>query len=107
MLARTALSFANAGVLGATLAVWFLLPQYSTYALYGCLGWVVVAFGLMYSPWGNRRIRGTGSDPGTTGASVRGAALAGAPLDFCIYCAAQLPTAARRCPACGHALARG
>jgi hypothetical protein len=106
MLARTALSLVNLGVLSATLTVWFLLPHYSTYALYGCLAWVVIAFALMYSAWGNRPLGTTGG----AGAGLRGSDGSGGsrpPLDFCIYCATTLPVGASRCPACGHAGARG
>jgi hypothetical protein len=114
LLARTLLSLVNLGVLGATLAVWFTLPQYANYALYACLGWVVVAFALMYSAWGNRPF-GAPAPVGAGGASPAGAGGAPGslavpslpPVDFCIYCATTLPVGASRCPACGHAAARG
>ena len=102
MLARTALSLVNLGVLSGTLLVWFFLPHYATFALYACLGWVVVAFGVMYSPWGNRAIGPARVASGTTGSGGPRV-----PLDFCIYCATSLPVGATRCPACGHAAARG
>jgi hypothetical protein len=115
MLTRTFLSLVNLGVLSGTVVIWFAVPQYSTYALYACLAWVVIAFAMMYSAWGNRplgtRARSTAvgtplpSGP-TGGGRVVGGASAGAPLDFCIYCAASLPANAGRCPACGHAVAR-
>ncbi|HTP53526.1 MAG TPA: hypothetical protein VML94_00980 [Thermoplasmata archaeon] len=103
MLLRTFLSFVNLGVLFSTLAVWTLVPAVSTYALYFCLVWVVLALSLMYSPWGNRPI-GRSARAGAGGSTplVSGA---GGPLDFCIFCAATLPAGATRCPACGHALA--
>ena len=104
MLARTALSLVNLVVLTATLTIWFLLPHYSTYALYGCLAWVVVAFGMMYSSWGNRPI-GAAAHPLSAAGDAPGSTRA--PLDFCIYCATTLPAGASRCPACGHTSARG
>lgn len=109
MLVRTLLAVVNLGVLSVTLAVWVLLPAYSEYALYGCLGWVVAALVLMYSTWGNRRIGGSADGP-TSGAPLAGGtgtATGLPPLDFCIYCAAPMPAGASRCPACGHAGARG
>jgi hypothetical protein len=116
MLARTLLSLVNLGALTATLAVWFAFPQYSTYALYACFAWVVIAFAVMYSAWGNRPVGA--SAHGVAGATAPAPAPAGAvrsvggagampPLDFCIYCAATLPAEATRCPVCGHAAARG
>jgi hypothetical protein len=103
MLLRTFLSLVNLGVLFSTLTIWLLLPGLSTYALYACLAWVVLAFALMYSSWGNRpigatpRIAGGGSAPLAPGI--------GGPLDFCIFCGTTLPVGATRCPACGHARA--
>ncbi len=118
MLARTFLSLVNLAVLSVTVVVWFVAPlPYSTYALYGCLAWVVVAFAMMYSAWGNRPLgiparsapAGAPLPSGPTGGG-RGAGVGGAgplaPLDFCIYCAASLPANAGRCPACGHAVSR-
>ena len=115
MLARTFLSLVNLAVLGGTLTVWFAFPAWSTYALYACLAWVVVAFALMYSAWGNRPF-GVGTPAATTagpGARLAGGGAAGGtpaalpPLDFCIYCGSFLPVGASQCPACGHAGARG
>ncbi|MFY9717088.1 MAG: hypothetical protein WAK40_04045 [Thermoplasmata archaeon] len=103
MLRRTFLSLVNLGVLFSTLAIWLLLPTLSTYALYVCLAWVVLAFGLMYSSWGNRPIGPARRTGGAGGAALPSSA--GGPLDFCIFCAATLPAGATRCPACGHALA--
>ena len=114
MLVRTFLSLVNLAVLFSTLSVWLLLPAYSTYALYGCLGWVVVAFAVMYSAWGNRPFRAparataAGGGAASSGGGVGAGGAGGAPpIDFCIYCAASLPAGASRCPACGHAGARG
>lgn len=107
MLARTFLSLVNMAVLGATLAVWYALPRYSDLALYACLAWVVVAFVLMYSAWGNRPLGAARPLPAGAPADPIGAGSSSPPLDFCIYCAAPLPASMSRCPACGHLAARG
>jgi len=104
VLLRTALSLVNLVALTATLIVWFSFPQYADYALYACLGWVMVAFGVMYSRWGNRPLRPAG--PGSGGPPLPGGGrVGGAPLGFCVFCAAHLPPGATRCPECGRAIA--
>jgi hypothetical protein len=119
MLVRTWLSFANVGVLAAVLVVWFAHPAFAEYALYGCLGWFLLAFVLMYSSWGSRPagtrprpLAGAAGAapsgvPGPSGSPAGGALASAPPLDFCIYCATSLPVGADRCPSCGHARARG
>ena len=102
MLLRTALSLVNLAALSATLVVWLALPAYSGIALYACLGWVMVAFGVMYSRWGNRPI---GRRAG--GLTAEGAAPAlGGGVGFCVFCAANLAPGATRCPDCGRATGR-
>jgi len=104
VLLRTALSLVNLGALTATLVVWFSYPQFSTIALYLCLGWVLVAFGVMYSRWGNRPLRTAPlAPPGPRLPGGGGAA--GAPLGFCVFCAAHLAPGMTRCPDCGRAIA--
>jgi len=109
--ARTVLSFVNLAVLGATLTIWFVFPAYSTYALYACLGWVVAAFVLMYSAWGNRPVglaarsapAGSGPLPSRNPSAGGGGGRSTVPpVDFCIYCGTHLPASAVRCGACGH-----
>jgi len=106
VLTRTALSFVNLGVLTATLVVWFEFPAYSDYALYACLAWVGAAFAVMYSRWGDRPIRAAaGATPGDR--KLPAGLPGGTSLGFCIYCAANLPAGAPRCPECGRAVGPG
>ena len=100
MLRRTLLSLVNLAVLAAVTTVWLTLPAYSTYAVYGCLGWIVAALALMYSAWGNRPVGATAAPaPLATGTSGGGPGA----LDFCIYCGTTFGPGATRCAACGRA----
>jgi hypothetical protein len=105
VLLRTVLSFVNLGVLTATLFVWFELPLYSDYALYACLAWVLAAFAVMYSRWGDRRI-GSAAAPASSGPPLA-TSPGSASLGFCIFCAAILPPGVPRCPECGRAIGPG
>ncbi len=111
---RLALSLVNVAVAAAALFVWFELPQYSTYALYGFLGWIVVGTSLAWLAAGSPPVGvptpASGSaTPLAPGAPAGPAAKPGSgepAIGFCIYCAADLPPDAVRCSACGHPAVR-
>ncbi|HLN51377.1 MAG: hypothetical protein ACLQD9_00205 [Thermoplasmata archaeon] len=112
MLARTLFSLLNLAAMAVALLAWFVLPQYAVYVLYGFVAWMVVGFVLLGSSWGSRAVgsgaRGTVA-PGAPegGPLASGAAPTAGPASapgFCIYCAADLPVGAERCPACNHAV---
>ena len=114
MNARVWISLFNLVAIVAAFAVLFELPQYSGYAFYGLLGWILVSFLLIYAfrvgrlnPATGAQAGGTGAPSGSTGA--RSAALPSSsgtspsgPIDFCIYCGSSLPVGTAVCPACGH-----
>ncbi len=107
MRGRLLLSLINLAVAATALLVWFTLPQYAEYALWVFLAWIVVGFSTIWLRWGTPTAAGAAgpSAPGAGGAAARPAA--GSPgVGFCIYCGADLPTGATRCPTCGHADAR-
>ncbi len=111
---RTIFSLTNLAMLGAAVGFWIFLPQYAAYAVYAFLGWTVVGFALLFTPWANRAP--TSSPPGpTSAASGPGPDAGSRPLpsgaatpsiDFCVFCAADLPPEATRCPSCGHVARR-
>jgi len=109
---RTWISLFNLVAIVIAFVVLFELPQYSDYAFYGLLSWILVGFVLLYAlrvgrsnPTTGTRSRAPGSSGGA-GASALPSGSAGGPaasLDFCIYCGASLPMGSAACPACGHA----
>ncbi len=113
MNARTWISIANLVAIVVAFAVLFELPQYSGYAFYGLLGWIVVSLVLVYAlrvGRTNPATGGFGRSGGTTAPSAPGAlpssgsGTTAGPVGFCIYCGRNLPPGAAVCPACGHAV---
>ena len=115
MNARTWISLVNLAAIVIAFFVLFELPQYSGYAFYGLLAWILVSFVLLYAFRVGRPRPVTGAQVGSPGGSgpVGGPASgAGAPLpsasggseavDFCIYCGNTLPPSGTVCPTCGH-----
>lgn len=109
---RALLSLVNVAVAGAVLVVWYRYPHYAAYTLYALFGWIVVSFSLAWvvrgvptggmpgaSSGGSTARLGSGSSGGTSFASAPSEPIE---LPFCIFCAADLPVGAPRCPACGH-----
>ncbi len=110
MNARTWISLVNLIAIVVAFTVLFELPQYSGYAFYGLLGWILVSFILLYTlrvgrPSVQAGAAGTGPAGGTgvpaalPSSAPNGPAMA---LDFCIYCGATLPAGTAMCPTCGH-----
>jgi hypothetical protein len=113
---RTLISLANLAAVVAAFVVLVELPQYSDFALYGLLGWMLVGFVLFYGLRSGRSAPspgGTFPSGGSTGTEGSGPLPSGspsgssAPLDFCIFCGATLPVGAAACPACGHRVSPG
>jgi len=112
VLARTLLSLLNLAAVTVALVAWFALPQYAVYELFGFVGWMIVGFVLLGSSWGSRPvgsgIRGAGSAPAPEGGSLASSPsvgpATGSPIGFCVYCAADIPPGAGRCPACHRAV---
>ncbi len=114
MNARTWISIANLVVIVLAFVILFELPQYSSFAFYGLLGWVFVSFVLLYAfrvgrthPVGPSQAGAGGSTGGFSAApsgALPSSAPGGAPgpVDFCIYCGTSLPSGTSVCPACGH-----
>jgi len=115
MMVRTLLSLINLGVIAAAVAIWLAFPQYAGVAVYGLLGWMLLTFIVMYSPWGNRPVSSSSNGAAAPSTASFGALPASAPLpsapstpastptiDFCVFCGTTLPAGANRCPACGH-----
>ena len=113
--ARTWISLINLAAIVVAFFVLFELPQYSGYAFYGLLAWILVSFVLLYAFRVGRPRPVAGSQVGSPGASgPAGGAVggSGAPLpsasggapsvDFCIYCGNTLPAGSTVCPTCGH-----
>jgi hypothetical protein len=114
--ARTWISIVNLVAIVLAFVVLFELPQYSTYAFYGLLGWILASFVLLYAlrvgrttPAG-RAQSGGGGPTGSSGASgssplpFSGAPGSATTVDFCIYCGTTLPAGAAACPNCGRAV---
>ncbi len=116
MLVRTLLTLVNFAIFGVVIGVVLVYPQFDAVAFYFLLGWMVASFALFYLPIASRRVGGAPAAPTTqgplpTGSSPTAGAAPAVPatapassLSFCVYCAADLPAGATRCPACGHAL---
>ena len=107
MRGRLLLSIANLAVAAGALIVWFAFPQYGEYALWAFLAWIVVGFSTVWLRWGAPSPAGAAGPPAAAAAGATAGRVAGPPaISFCIYCAAELPVGASRCPACGHASPR-
>jgi len=111
MIFRTLLTLVNLSTFAAAIAVLLVFPQYSAYAFYFLVGWMVASLVLFYQPWASRPIGAGAPAPGPGPAAAPAfpsapAPVAGAPapppLDFCIYCAAPLAVGSTKCAACGH-----
>jgi len=106
MVRRSVLSLVNVAVASAALIVWFRYPQYAMYAIYALLGWFFVSFSLVWVLGTNPGGAPAGPLPsGAPGTGGRGTGSRPFRAGFCIYCAADLPPEATRCPACGHPVA--
>jgi len=110
---RVLVSVANLFAILIAFVILFVYPQYSAYAFYLLITWMVVAFVLLYAMRSSARAAGTldspDSSPFPSSPSAPNAPLpSGSPqapsVGFCIYCATPLPPGTRACPACGHAL---
>lgn len=115
MNARTWISLVNLIAIVIAFVVLLELPQYSGYAFYGLLSWIMVGFVLLYAVRSGRSTPATGA-PLPSGRSAAPSVTAPLPsqsntspatspatsLDFCIYCGTNLPEGVPTCPACGH-----
>jgi hypothetical protein len=109
--ARTWISLVNLVAIVIAFVVLLELPQYSGYAFYGLLSWILVGFVLLYAVRSGRSTPATGA-PLANGRSAAPSVTAPLPagggtgpaasLDFCIYCGTNLPEGTLACPACGH-----
>ncbi len=103
---RFLLTLVNLVLLGAALAIYFLLPSLSTIAFYGLLLWMFVSLALAYHPRTSGRIGSAAPRPASA-LSSPGAPLGSAeaaPLGFCIWCGTAYPPGATSCPACGRSV---
>lgn len=108
---RRLVSYINLVAIATAFVILFYLPQYSSYAFYVLLLWILIGFGLMLSPRSRRApspstTAPTGGPGGLSAGSAlpsAGSSASSAPLDFCIYCGTTLPAGKTVCPACGHA----
>jgi hypothetical protein len=109
--ARTWISLLNLIAIVVAFVVLFGLPQYSAYAFYGLLTWILVGFVLLYAFRMGRTTPSAGALGGTSapsgvagGTPLPSASSAGpaATIDFCIYCGTALASGISICPACGH-----
>jgi len=110
---RILISIVNLFAILIAFVILFEYPQYSTYAFYLLISWMVVAFVLLYALRPTLSSR-PGSAPPDTSPFPSSNPPGNAPLPsgtepapsvgFCIYCATPLPPGSRACPACGHAL---
>lgn len=109
---RAWFSLVNAGLLGASLLVMFLFPQYAAYALYAIVGWIAAGLTLTWSGWtaGGTSSSPTGTPGPTLSAGPGGAVLPQAtpapPIDFCIFCGRRFEPGTVTCPECRHPLPR-
>jgi len=114
---RALFSLINLCVAAGALLVFFLFPRYAGYAIYAFLGWFLVGISTVWLLGNPSAEPSRGPTPAPAGAGGAGPAAAplrsstggagtSAEVGFCIYCAADLPPGASRCPACGHAGAR-
>jgi len=113
MIIRTLLTIINLATFAAAIGVLIALPQYSAFAFYFLVGWMVASLILFYQPWASRPL-GAHAAPAAPGTPAPGPAAARpsaplpsggpatAPLDFCVYCAAPLAPQVPKCTACGH-----
>jgi hypothetical protein len=112
MKARTVLTIVNFSIVIAVIAVLLMLPQFTPFAFYFLIGWLVAGLVLFYAPWSTRAVGAAGAAPASTGGAPASAGfpLSAAPtapaaparLDFCVYCAAPLAATETHCVACGH-----
>ena len=108
MVRRGVLSLVNVAVVSVALVVWFRYPQYAMYAVYALLGWFFISFSLIWA-LGTNPVAPGGGQPLPSGASAPLSSGTGPRpfrAGFCIYCAADLPAEATRCPSCGHSVAQ-
>jgi hypothetical protein len=107
---RTVLTLVNLSAFIAAILVLELLPQYAAIAFYGLVAWMVVSLVLLYRPGASRPIGGGPSHGPTVSPDAPLASSttpsSGAPIGFCIYCAAPIEPGTSRCPSCGHVLPR-
>jgi len=113
---RTVFALVNFTVVAAVLVVIFLVPSLSAYAIYLFLGWFVVGLAMVGLSRGDAPVAGPAAPspsaaggaplPSSGGRPASAPRSAPAEVPFCIYCAADLPAGADRCPTCGHAKAR-
>lgn len=112
MKGRIFVSIANLFAILVAFVILFEYPQYSDYAFYLLIIWMVVAFVLLYATRPSLPV-GVANAPAETSpfpstspsATPLPSGPASAPsIGFCIYCATPLPPGTRACPACGHAL---
>jgi len=114
MKARTVLTIVNFAIVFAVIGVLLVYPQFSGFAFYFLIGWLVAGLVLFYQPWMSRPVgagnpaptpAAAGTAPAPTGFRAGPVSSAPAPparLDFCVYCAAPLASTESRCAACGH-----
>jgi len=110
MIFRTLLTMINLTTFAIAIGVLLVFPQYSAYAFYFLVGWMVASLVLFYQPWASRPIGAAaavaapaaGPAPAIPTTPVAPSGPASAPLDFCIYCAAPIANDATKCTACGH-----
>ncbi len=108
---RALFSLLNTALLGASLVVMFLFPQYAAFALYAVVGWIAAGLTLTWSGWASH---GSGASapagaPASGASPLAGGAAgvpSGAPIDFCLYCGSYFAPGERSCSSCGKPLPR-
>lgn len=107
---RAIFSLVNLAVAAAALFVLFAYPRYAGYAVYAFFGWFIVSLTVVWFARGTPPVSasaaGAGAAAGGAAATVPGTSAPSPQIGFCVYCAADLPPGAGRCPACGHAAMR-
>jgi len=107
---RLVFSLVNIGMAVAVLTVLFLFPRYAGYAVYAFFGWFLVSLSVVWFAGAPARAP-TSAGPAAGAASAGPVAPVARPgvaptpparIDFCIYCAADLPAGTPRCRSCGH-----
>jgi len=99
MVSRSLVSYLSLAILGAAIALQFLVPALAGYVFLFLLAWLVLSVVVFLRP-------GAMGAPGrpTPAAVVGPAPNLPTGLGFCLYCAAPLAPGATECPVCGHAL---
>ncbi len=108
---RAVLWLVNIGIFSAAIVVLLEFPQYAGYIVYAFLGWFVVSLTTVWFARGTPSAASAAGTPPASGPAgpsrpLASGAAAAPTIAFCIYCAADLPVGAERCPACGHAVRR-